>query len=383
MKPANRPKLNRITPELACVSDYERLAKDFVSHGIYEYIAGGGADEITLNKNRRAFDHIELSSRALTDCTSGTTALTLLGEPFRHPVLLAPVAYQKLVHPDGERATAQAAAALEAGFIASTMSSVTLEAIAAELSKNKWFQLYFQESREGTLLLVRRAEAAGYTALVVTVDAPINGLRNRAQRAGFALPQQVQAVNLRDMPQRNPPTLGPEQSVVFQGLMVSAPTWADLEWLSRQTPLPIVVKGIIHPADAARVADIGLAGVVVSNHGGRTLDGLPASISALPAVRAALGPDFLVLLDGGIRRGTDVFKAIALGANAVLVGRPQVYALAVAGALGVAHMLRLLREELEVTMALTGCPTLDSISSEALYSSGALAIIEQDRHARC
>ena len=291
-------------------------------------------------------------------------------------MLLAPVAYQKLVHPDGERATAQAADALEAGFIASTMSSVSLEDIAAELSKNKWFQLYFQESREWTLSLVRRAEVAGYTALVVTVDVPINGLRNRAQRAGFALPPQVQAVNLHDMPQRSPPTLGPEQSVVFQGLMVSAPSWADLEWLGRQTPLPIIVKGIIHPDDATRVADMGLAGVVVSNHGGRTLDGLPASISALPAVRAALGPDFLVLLDSGIRRGTDIFKAIALGANAVLVGRPQVYALAVAGALGVAHMLRLLREELEVTMALTGCPTLASINSEALRPSGELARIE-------
>ena len=376
MKPANRPKLKRIPPELASVSDYERLAKDFVPRGVYEYIAGGGADEITLNKNRCAFDHIELSSRVLTDCTGGTTALTLLGEQFRHPVLLAPVAYQKLVHPDGERATAQAADALEAGFIASTMSSVSLEDIAAELSKNKWFQLYFQESREWTLSLVRRAEVAGYTALVVTVDVPINGLRNRAQRAGFALPQQVQAVNLHGMPQPSPPTLGPEQSVVFQGLMVSAPSWADLEWLRRQTPLPIIVKGIIHPADATRVADMGLAGVVVSNHGGRTLDGLPASISALPAVRAALGPDFLVLLDSGIRRGTDIFKAIALGANAVLVGRPQVYALAVAGALGVAHMLRLLREELEVTMALTGCPTLASINSEALRPSGELARIE-------
>ncbi|MCE2487658.1 MAG: alpha-hydroxy-acid oxidizing protein [Desulfurellaceae bacterium] len=371
MKPAKRPKLTRIPPELACVSDYEHLAKDFVPHSVYEYIAGGGADDISLHSNRRAFDRIELFSRVLSDCTGGTTALSLLDEPFRHPVLLAPVAYQKLVHPDGERATAQAADALQAGFIASTMASVSLEAIAAELSGNKWFQLYVQDSREGTLSLLRRAEAAGYTALVVTVDAPINGLRNRAQRAGFALPQQVQAVNLGGLPQSSPPSLGAEHSIVFQGLMASAPTWADLVWLRRQTALPIIVKGILHPADAVRVADMGLAGVVVSNHGGRTLDGLPASISALPAVRAALGPDFLVLLDGGIRRGTDVFKALALGANAVLVGRPQVYALAVAGALGVAHMLRLLREELEVTMALTGCPTLAHITMDALYPSEA------------
>ncbi len=371
MKPAKRPKLTRIPSELVCVSDYERLAKDFVPRDIYAYIAGGGADELTLHNNRRAFDRIELFSRVLSDCTGGTTALTLLGAPFRHPVLLAPVAYQKLVHPDGERATAQAADALQAGYIASTMASVSLEAIAAELSGNKWFQLYVQDSREGTLSLLRRAEAAGYTALVVTVDAPINGLRNRAQRAGFTLPQQVQAVNLHDLPQSSPPSLGAEHSIVFQGLMTSAPTWADLAWLRQQTALPIIVKGILHPTDAVRVADMGLAGVVVSNHGGRTLDGLPASISALPAVRAALGPDFLVLLDSGIRRGTDVFKALALGANAVLVGRPQVYALAVAGALGVAHMLRLLREELEVTMALSGCPTLSHITTDALYPSKA------------
>ncbi|MCY4389630.1 MAG: alpha-hydroxy acid oxidase [Desulfurellaceae bacterium] len=369
MKPENRPKLDRIPPELAAVSDYERLAKNFVPHAIYEYIAGGVADDLSLNKNRQAFDQIELSGRVLTDCTQGTTALALLGEPFRHPVLLAPVAYHKLVHPKGEVATAQAADALEAGFIASTMSSVSLEDIAAELGKNKWFQLYFQTSRDLTLSLVRRAENAGYTALVVTVDAPINGLRNRTQRAGFILPKHVQAVNVADIPVPDPARLTADQSVVFQGLMAHAPTWADLEWLCRATPLPIIVKGILHPDDAARVTATGLAGVVVSNHGGRTLDGLPASLTALPRVRAAVGPDFLVLLDGGIRRGTDVFKALALGANAVLVGRPQVYALAVAGALGVAHMLRLLREELEVTMALTGCPTLASIDANAIRPS--------------
>ena len=182
-------------------------------------------------------------------------------------------------------------------------------------------------------------------------------------------PKHVRAVNVSDMPVPGPAHLTADQSIVFQGLMVHAPTWADLEWLRRETSLPIIVKGILHPDDAAQVATTGLDGVVVSNHGGRTLDGLPASLTALPRVRVAVGPDFLVLLDGGIRRGTDVFKALALGSNAVLVGRPQVYALAVAGALGVAHMLRLLREELEVTMALTGCPTLASIDANAIQPS--------------
>lgn len=366
MPPENRPKLDRIPPALAAVADYERWAQDFVPHAIYEYVAGGAADDLTLRENRRAFDRIELAGRVLADCAHGTTALTLLGQPFRHPILLAPVAYQQLVHPAGETATAQAADALEAGFVASTLSSVSLEAIAAELHGPKWFQLYCQPTREQTLALVRRAEAAGYGALVVTVNAPIDGVRNRAQRAGFVLPRHVRAANLPDASAPDRTRLPREQRVVFQGLMVHAPTWADLAWLRKATPLPVLVKGILHPDDAVRAVDLGLAGVVVSNHGGRTLDGLPASITALPRVRAAVGADFPVLLDGGIRRGTDVFKARALGADAVLVGRPQVYALAVAGALGVAHVLRVLREELEVTMALTGCPTLSDIGPGAV-----------------
>ena len=379
MPPENRPKLDRIPPALAAVADYERWAQDFVPHAIYEYVAGGAADDLTLHENRRAFDRIELAGRVLADCAHGTTALTLLGQSFRHPILLAPVAYLQLVHPAGEIATAQAADALEAGFVASTLSSVSLEAIAAELHGPKWFQLYCQPTRERTLALVRRAEAAGYGALVVTVDAPIDGVRNRAQRAGFVLPRHVRAANLPDAPAPGRTRLPREQSVVFQGLMAHAPTWADLAWLRKATPLPVLVKGILHPDDAVRAADLGLAGVVVSNHGGRTLDGLPASIMALPRVRAAVGADFPVLLDGGIRRGTDVFKARALGADAVLVGRPQVYALAVAGALGVAHVLRVLREELEVTMALTGCPTLSDIGPGAVRVGGP----DEDGRTRC
>lgn len=200
----------------------------------------------------------------------------------------------------------------------------------------------------------------------MTVDAPIDGVRNRAGRAGFVPPRHVRAANLPAAPAPARTRLPPEQSVVFQGLMAHAPTWADLAWLRKETPLPILLKGILHPDDAVRAVDLGLAGVVVSNHGGRTLDGLPASIAALPRVRAAVGAGVTVLLDGGVRRGTDVFKARVLGADAVLAGRPQVFALAVAGALGVAHVLRVLREELEVTMALTGCPTLSDIGPGAV-----------------
>ncbi|NVK43707.1 MAG: alpha-hydroxy-acid oxidizing protein [Oceanospirillaceae bacterium] len=189
-----------------------------------------------------------------------------------------------------------------------------------------------------------------------------------AQRAGFELPPGVEAVNLKDRPPLPRAVLEPHQSIVFQGMMGEAPRWEDLHWLQRQTELPILVKGIQHPADALRVAEMGLDGVVVSNHGGRGLDCLPSAIEVLPRIRAAVGEDFPLLLDGGIERGTDVYKALALGADAVMVGRPQIWALAVAGALGVAHLLRVLREELEVTMALAGTPTIADITAEALFS---------------
>ncbi len=193
---ALRKPLDHIPTEIVAVHDYERFAKDFISHAAYEYIAGGSGDELTLEANRTAFDQIKLCNRVLQDVSQGSTKLSLLGKGFRHPILLAPVAHQKLVHSDGELASAAAANVMNAGFVASTLSSVSLEEIAREAGSNKWFQLYFQESREFTLSLVRRAEKSGYTALVVTVDTPINGLRNRAQRAGFSLPEGVQEVNL-------------------------------------------------------------------------------------------------------------------------------------------------------------------------------------------
>ena len=364
-----RSPLDHIPTEIVAVHDYERLAKNFIPHAVYEYIAGGSGDELTLKSNRTSFDSLKLYSRVLQDVSQGATELSLLGKDFRHPILLAPVAHQKLVHSEGELASAAAAEAMNAGFVASTLSSVSLEDIAQRAGSNKWFQLYFQESREFTLSLVKRAEESGYTALVITVDTPINGLRNRAQRAGFSLPDGVQEVNLLNSPPVTQRTLAANQSVVFQGIMADAIRWDDIAWLKQQTTLPIVVKGILHPNDAEQVVAIGLDGIIVSNHGGRALDGVPASIDALPEIRRVVGEHFPLLLDSGIRRGTDVFKAIALGANAVLVGRPQVYALAVAGALGVAHMLRLLCEELEVTMALAGCPTLADISPRVLYSA--------------
>ena len=358
--------LTAIPQDLVSAADYARYARQHLSHAVYEYVVGGGADEITLRRNRQKLDELLILPAVLKDCTAGGTQTKVLGQTFRHPLVLAPVAFQQLAHPQAELATAEAADLLETGMIVSTLATCRLEDIATKTAQPKWFQLYFQQDKVFTLSLVRRAEQAGYTALVVTVDAPLHGIRNRAQRVGFVLPEGIEAVNLKDRPPLPSKSFDPSQSIVFQGMMSEAPCWEDIRWLQQQTALPIVLKGILSPADAQRAKEMGLSGVVVSNRGGRTLDCLPAFIEMLPLVREAVGPDFAVLYDGAIERGTDTFKALALGADLVCLGRPQFYALAVAGALGVAHLLRILREELEVTMSLAGTPTINDISPNVL-----------------
>ena len=250
----------------------------------------------------------------------------------------------------------------------STQASVELEAIAAQAQAPLWFQLYIQPDREFTAALIRRAESAGYQALVLTVDAPVNGVRNREQRAGFALPAGVEAVNLRGMRPLQAQADSQNSSLLLGGpLLAAAPTWADLTWLREQTRLPILLKGVMSGVDAEQALAAGVDGLIVSNHGGRTLDGLPATIDVLPEIAAAVQGRVPLLLDGGIRRGSDILKALALGADAVLVGRPYVFGLAAAGAVGVAHVLQLLRAELEVAMALTGCADLASIGPDVIW----------------
>ena len=266
----------------------------------------------------------------------------------------------------GELESARAAHATDSCMVSSTLSSCRLEDIARVAGPQRWFQLYFQPRRDDTRELLARAEAAGYGAIVVTLDAAIQAASLRALRAGFRMPADCVAANLRDHPAAGKVALDAGQSRIFQGVMADAPTWRDLEWLLAETTLPVWVKGVLHPHDARALHQLGVAGLVVSNHGGRGLDGAPASLDALPAIRAAVGAGFPLLLDGGIRSGSDVFKALALGADAVLVGRLQMYALSVAGALGVAHMITLLREELEVCMALAGCATVADIERGAL-----------------
>jgi isopentenyl diphosphate isomerase/L-lactate dehydrogenase-like FMN-dependent dehydrogenase len=361
-QPNSQPATARSLPlDVHCAADYERLARQRIEGPTFAYLSSGSGEGMTVAANRAAFDAWSICPRVLRDLSQGSTGLSLAGQDYPHPLFLAPVALQSLVHPRAEVESVRGAAAVDACTVVSTLSSSSLEEVAAAAPSRKWFQLYFQPRREDTLDLVRRAEAAGCGAMVVTLDAAIQLPGAAALRAGFRMPADCVAMNLRGYAAPDQDEVATSGSRIFQGLMRTAPTWSDLDWLRRQTRLPVWAKGVLHPDDARRLQERGVTGIVVSNHGGRTLDHAPASLDALPAIRAAVGPAYPLLFDSGIRSGTDVYKAIALGADAVMVGRLQVYALAVAGALGVAHMLRLLREELEVCMAMTGCASLGDI----------------------
>lgn len=365
----------RIAPEVVCLHDHEEWAHSRLDARAWAYFSGGAADELTLQANQRAWAMLQLQPRVLQPLHGGHTRTALLGRTLAHPILLAPVAYQRMAHPDGELASACAASAQQAGLVLSTQASVTLEAVANAIQVDAdrgplWFQLYLTHDRSFNLELVQRAEQAGFEALVLTVDAPVNGARDRERRAGFGLPAGVSAVNLAGLKPAPDMPLQPGQSVLFDGLLRHSTHWGDLDWLLSATHLPVLLKGVLHPDDAQRALQAGVAGLIVSNHGGRTLDSAPATAAVLPRLRRQVGPDALLLVDGGIRRGTDVLKAMALGANAVLIGRPYLYGLANAGALGVAHVLRLLRDELEIAMALCGCPTLAQVNADCLFDAG-------------
>ena len=355
--------LTAIPADIVCAADYERYARNHINDAAWAYLQGGAADELTCFANSDAWRKLAIWPRALADVHNGHTRCTILGDTFAHPFILAPVATQQVFHADGELASVLAAGVMGGAAIVATQASVSLEDIAENAQGPLWFQLYWQGSRAATLALVKRAEAAGYRALVLTIDAPVSGARNREQRAGFSVPSSAANKNIQPL---NLPDLQDGMSTVFDGLMKLAPVWDDIHWLANQTSLPILLKGILHPEDAKRAVKMGAAGIVVSNHGGRVLDTVPATLSALSGVVNAVNGALPVLVDGGIRRGTDMIKARALGATAVLIGRPYIHALATAGALGVAHLIRLLREELEIAMALTGCKTLDDINPDVL-----------------
>lgn len=350
-----------VPPDIQCAQDYEAGAAQRIAAPTFAYIAGGSGDDRTLRANRAAFDNWAAVPRILRDMTGAETKVCLPGGSLQHPILLAPVALQQLVHADAEAATARGAAAVDACLVTSTLSSLTLEDIARAGNGPRWFQLYLQPTRAATLELLRRAQQAGYGALVVTLDAALQQPSRSALAGGFRMPSWIHPGNL--MP---PAAAPPAGAGVFDTFTRNAVSRDDLAWLLRTTSLPVWIKGVLHADDARALQAMGVAGIVVSNHGGRSLDGVPASLDRLPGIRDAVGDEFPVLCDGGIRSGSDVFKAIALGADAVLVGRLQVYALAVAGALGVAHMVRLLHEELALQMAMTGCRCLADVRAASL-----------------
>ncbi|MGJ8655876.1 MAG: alpha-hydroxy acid oxidase [Akkermansiaceae bacterium] len=359
--PPPLPPLTQIPHHVVALDDYIPLAKERMTPSIWAYLAGGAADEYTLQSNREAYRNHTIIPRALADLRGATTQLELLGTKYHHPIIVAPTAYHRMFHPDGEIATALGSSAIETLMTVSTSATTTLEEIAAHASISPWFQLYIQHDRAFTLNLVKRAEAAGYSALVVTVDAPLNGLRNREHRANFQPPAGIDAVNLRGMTQ-----LPPADRVFGSAQLETAPLWEDIQWLTSHTNLPIILKGVMHPADARLAITNGAKGIIISNHGGRVLDTAPATLAVLAKIAKEVNSQVPVILDGGIHRGSDVFKALALGANAVMTGRPILYGLAAAGAVGVAHTLRILRAELEMTMALAGCKSIQDIKPECL-----------------
>ncbi|MEW2394299.1 alpha-hydroxy acid oxidase [Streptomyces venezuelae] len=349
-----------VRPEhLHCLADAERAAATVLPAAVRDFLAGGSGAEVTLDANRTALDRVFVVPRVLRDVSACTTRTTLLGRPARLPLALAPVAYQRLVHPEGELAAARAAREAGVPFTASTLSSVPVERLTA-LGGDIWFQLYWLREAGRSLDLVRRAEDAGAEAIMLTVDVPWMGRRLRDVRNRFALPGRVRAAHLAEGPSaahRAPSGPGHASALAAHTAAVFSPalTWSSVEALRERTRLPLVLKGILAAEDAVRAAACGVDAVVVSNHGGRQLDGAVPSVDALPEVVAAVAGRCEVLLDSGIRSGTDVLRALALGASGVLVGRPALWGLAVGGEGGVRRVLDLLADEFRDALGLAGC----------------------------
>ena len=343
--------------------ELEALAGDALDPGVFDYISGGSDDEISIRRNREDFDRLVLRPRVLVDVSNVSVATTVLGTPISMPVLMAPAAGHKLCCPDGELSTARAAAAAETVIILSTVSTTSMEEVAAETSGPKWFQLYVYKDRGVTRNLIERAEAAGFRALCVTVDVPAIGNRERDLRNAFTFPPEYPLANFvgMDLERLTVGAQGTGLGTYIASKWDPALSWEGIEWMRSITGLPIVLKGILTGEDASLAVEHGASAIVVSNHGGRQLDSVESGIAALPEVVEAVAGRIEVLMDGGIRRGTDVLKALALGARAVLVGRPYMYGLAVGGEEGALRVLTLLRNELITAMALSGRPTLASI----------------------
>ncbi len=356
--------LTQIPAYLQTIADYEKQAELHLPENTWHYLQGGAMNEQSVRNNLQQFQNIQLVPRLLNDLTQGSTEIEILGQKFPHPIFLAPIGHQQLFHPEGEAAAALATEVLGSNMVLSTFTNTDMRHLKQE-NPLKWFQLYWQGEREKSLALVRLAEQQNFKAIVITVDSPHTGIRDRERRVFFQLPEGMQHPHT---PTHIPlPELEAHQHPVFEGLMHIAPKWADIEFIIANTNLPIVLKGVLHPLDAKKAVELGVQGLIISNHGGRVLDTSISPLKALENIKTVVPAEFPLLLDGGVRRGTDVFKALAMGASAILIGRPAIYGLAVAGALGVAHVLKILKEEFEITMALMGTASIKEINQEYIF----------------
>jgi 4-hydroxymandelate oxidase len=331
--------------------DFEKMAASEMTRMAYEYVASGAADEVSLRWNREAFDNLKLNTSVLNDISNLDMGVSLFGQQLAHPIMIAPTAFHRIMHPEAEMATARGAGMASATYIVSSFTTTPLEDIARVATHPLWFQLYVRDDRAYTKDLIQKAEFLGYRALCITVDTPTPGIRDRQARAGFGLPEDVIA----------------HYSLGEIGAPKNPITWKDIEWLQSFTKIPVLLKGIMNPEDAHKAVLAGVSGIVVSNHGARNLDTVPATIEVLPRIADKVNEEIPILFDGGVRRGTDVLKAIALGARAVMLGKPICYGLACGGAEGVAKVLRLLQDELALAMMLTGRPSVAAIDRSVIW----------------
>ena len=350
------------------VAECQAAARHHLAEDVYDYYAGGAEDEVTLRGNDEAFRDLHFRPRVLVDVTRVDTSCRVLGMDLPSPVILAPTAFQRLCHPDGEIATVQAAGRRGHLMVASTLATTSIEDIAEEARGPLWLQLYVFRDRSLTEQLVRRAAAAGCRAICLTVDVPVQGNREHDVRNAFGLDGRGQMANFAGLLQSDLPSTAGDSGLnaFIHEQFDPSLTWEAVSWLKGLGALPVVVKGIQHPEDGDRAVEAGADAVVVSNHGGRQLDGAEPTIRLLPDVVAAVKGRVPVLLDGGIRRGSDVAKALCLGADAVLIGRPYLWGLTLAGAEGVAHVLGILDRELERVMALLGARSVAELGPERL-----------------
>jgi 4-hydroxymandelate oxidase len=349
---------------IADLMQFEPLAKQRLSQMAYDYVRSGGGDEITMRENRLAFERLRLAPGVLRDVSQLDTRTSLFGSELEHPILLAPIAYHRLYHPEGELATARAASATGAVMVISSFTTTAIDEIARNTRAPIWFQLYVQRDRGFTKDMVQRAVAAGCKAVCLTVDTPVLGCRYG--QLSFGLPSHIEYVHLRGLNLKNS---APTHSMggIYDPIFDPSFNWRDLEWLRTVAGVPVLLKGVLSAEDGKRAVDYGVDGIIVSNHGGRNLDLVPATIDALPRVVDAVAGRIPVLLDSGIRRGTDVLVALALGARAVFLGRPYIYGLALGGATGVERAISILRSEFERAMALTGRRSIAEIDASVLW----------------